>query len=127
MKRDLRQFENQEFDLLVIGGGINGAGIAWDAALRGLKVALVEKKDFGGATSAGCFKIVHGGMRYLQHFDLPRLFESVKEQKFLRKAAPHLVHPMPFLVPCYGYVMRGRGIMNIGMSIYDVLSCLKNV
>jgi glycerol-3-phosphate dehydrogenase len=126
MKRNLRQFENQEFDLLVIGGGINGAGIAWDAALRGLKVALVEKKDFGGATSAGCFKIVHGGMRYLQHFDLPRLFESVKEQKFLRKAAPHLVHPLPFLVPCYGYGMRGKEIMNLGMSVYDALTCFKN-
>lgn len=126
MKRDLEPFKNTEFDLIVVGGGINGAGIAWDAALRGLKVGLVEKSDFGGATSAGCFKIIHGGMRYLQHFDLPRLYESVREQQILRQIAPHLIMPFPFLVPCYDYGMKGREVMQLGMMLYELLTCSRN-
>ena len=87
------------FDLCVVGGGIAGAAVAWDAALRGLRVALIEREDFGGATSSGCFKIIHGGLRYLQHFDLARLYQSMQEQRTLRKIAPHLVRPVPFLIP----------------------------
>lgn len=110
----------------MIGGGINGAGIAWEAALRGYSVALIEKADFGAATSAGCFKIIHGGLRYLQHFDLPRLYESVREQQILRKISPHLIKPFPFLVPCYGYGMKGKEAMRLGLMLYEVLTCTKN-
>lgn len=126
MKRDLEPFKNREFDLIVVGGGINGAGIAWDAALRGYKVGLIEKSDFGGATSAGCFKIIHGGLRYLQHFDLPRLYESVREQQILRQIAPHLIKPFPFLVPCYDYGMKGKEVMQLGMLLYELLTCTRN-
>lgn len=114
------------FDLCVIGGGIAGAAIAWDAATRGLRVALVEREDFGGATSAGCFKIVHGGLRYLQHFDLRRLYESMREQRTLRQIAPHLVKPLPIAVPCYGYGKKGRGFLQLGCGLYDLLASSRN-
>lgn len=126
MKRDLQALETDSFDVAVIGGGVDGGAIAWDLALRGAKVALVEKGDFGGATSAGTYKIVHGGLRYLQHLDFPRIAESVQEQHLFRKIAPHLVHPLPFLIPCYGYGMKGREILNMAMSVYDLLSRKRN-
>lgn len=114
------------YDLIIIGGGINGSGIAWEAALRGMRVALVEKADFGSGASSGCFKIVHGGVRYLQHLDLPRLLESVREQKNLRRIAGHLVQPLPFLVPCYGWGKRGVPFLAAGMTLYDLLAARRN-
>jgi len=107
MERNLQALAGEPFDLAVIGGGVNGLCAAWDAAMRGLRVALVEKNDFGGATSAGTFHIVHGGFRYLQNLDLPRLRASVRERRWMLRAAPHLVHPIPFLVPCRGHGLRG--------------------
>ena len=127
LTRDIDSLGKREFDLLVIGGGINGAGIAWDAALRGLSVALIERADFGGATSSGCFKIIHGGLRYLQHLDLKRVRESVREQRILRTIAPHLVSPLPFLVPCYGRGRKGREFLSLGLLLYEfVVACDRN-
>jgi glycerol-3-phosphate dehydrogenase len=86
----------RHFDVVVIGGGIYGACVAWDAALRGGSVALVDKGDFGGATSADSHKIIHGGLRYLQHGDLRRMRESARERRILMRIAPQFVHPLPF-------------------------------
>ena len=126
MIRDFSKLDSSEFDLLVIGGGIAGAGVAWDAALRGLRVLLVEKGDFGAATSSGCYKIVHGGLRYLQHLDFKRSLESIREQRALRYIAPHLVHPLPFLVPCYQGIKRGKEILSLGMNLYELLGAGRN-
>src|SRR5687767_5287891 len=102
MKRNLAKLTRQEYDLLVIGGGIYGISVARDAALRGLRVALVEQGDFGHATSSNHQNIIHGGLRYLQHVDLKRMRDSVRERSILLRIAPHLVHPLPFLIPTYG-------------------------
>lgn len=100
-KSILERMAREEFDLLVIGGGITGAGLARDAALRGLRVALAEKEDFGYGTSSRSSKLVHGGIRYLAQGDLAMVRESARERKALRKIAPHLVHPLPFVFPVY--------------------------
>ncbi|MBP9838979.1 MAG: FAD-dependent oxidoreductase, partial [Proteobacteria bacterium] len=125
-KRDIAEFERREFDLLVIGGGINGLGIAWDAALRGLKVAVVEKDDFGGLTSAACFNIIHGGVRYLQHLDVKRLRKSVKEQRILRQIAGKIVKPLPVTVPCYGEFKKSKTFLRLGMLAYETLAVDRN-
>ncbi|HQH27716.1 MAG TPA: FAD-dependent oxidoreductase, partial [Oligoflexia bacterium] len=114
------------FDVIVIGGGINGAAVAWDLSLRGYRTLLVEKADFGSAASAGCFKIAHGGLRYLQHLDLPRLWESANEQRILRQIAPHFIHPLPFLIPCYGRGMKSRAVLDFALSLYELLACKRN-
>ncbi len=126
LSRQFDTLEQSPFDLLVIGAGIVGAAVAWDASLRGMKVLLVERNDFGRATSSGCFRIIHGGLRYLQHLDFARLNESVREQRTLRLIAPHLLKPLPFLVPCYGYGKRGRPFLRTGMMLYDVLAQNRN-
>jgi len=90
MKRDLEQLTRERFDLLVVGGGIFGVCTAWEAVTRGLRVALIESTDFGHATSANCFKVIHGGVRYMQHGDLARVRSSVKERSVLLRIAPHL-------------------------------------
>jgi glycerol-3-phosphate dehydrogenase len=115
-----------EYDVLVVGGGIFGVCAAWEAASRGLRVALVERGDFGHATSANSYKIVHGGMRYLQHADLPRVWESCRERSALLRVAPHLVRPMPILVPTYGWGMRGKPILRAGFAVYDALTTGRN-
>jgi glycerol-3-phosphate dehydrogenase len=116
----------EPYDILIIGGGINGAGIARDAALRGLRVALVEKGDFGSGTSSKSSKLIHGGLRYLEHGEFGLVFESVSERAVLRKVAPHLVRPLPFLVPIYQDARPGLGIMNIGLWIYDSLALFRS-
>ena len=108
MQRDLGALEDREFDLLIIGGGISGACLAHDAALRGLSVALVEQNDFGAATSAASSKILHGGIRYLQHGQLRKLRESVLERSRFQAIAPHLTHYVPFLIPTYRGFRKGR-------------------
>lgn len=122
MKRDLRALQDGSFDVAVIGGGIFGAFAAWDAAQRGLSVALVERSDFGAATSANSYKIVHGGIRYVQHGDVARVRESSAERRAFLRVAPHLVHPLPIVVPTYGHGMRGKLAMRAGMGIYDALT-----
>jgi glycerol-3-phosphate dehydrogenase len=111
VKRDLAALATREHDLVVIGGGIAGACVAWDAALRGLSVALLERGDFCQATSAVSLKVVHGGIRYLQHADIARVRESCRERSAFLRIAPHLVRPLPFVIPTYGHGMQGKEIL----------------
>ena len=113
------------YDLVVIGGGITGAGIARDAALRGLKIALFEKGDFASGTSSKSSKLIHGGLRYLEHGEIGLVFESVSERRVQTRVAPHLVRPLPFLIPIYKGVRPGLEIMNVGLWIYDSLALFR--
>jgi glycerol-3-phosphate dehydrogenase len=114
-------------DLLVIGGGITGAAIARDAALRGLSVSLVGKGDFGGGTSSHSSRLIHGGLRYLEHGDLRLVFEASHERRVLLNIAPHLVHPLPFIFPAYrGARVPGWKIF-AALWIYDLLAAFRNV
>src|ERR1051326_2676088 len=122
MQRDLNRLANERFALLVIGGGITGACIARDAALRGLAVALVEKNDFANATSAHNSKLIHGGLRYLRNFELGLVRESLRERRIWQRIAPHLVQPLPFLVPLYGGGWQARATLSAGLTLYDLLS-----
>lgn len=126
MQRNLEELSNTKFDVLVIGGGIYGACVAYEAILRGLSVALVEKQDFCGATSANSLKTIHGGLRYLQHADFKRMRESIYERRTLMKIAPHLVHPLPVLVPTYGHGLKGIEAMTVALKINDWVSCDRN-
>ena len=126
MKREVNKLSESEFDLLVIGGGIFGACSAWEACLRGLKVALIEAEDFCSGVSANSYKIVHGGIRYIQHLDIPRVRASARERSALIRVAPHLVKPLPVLVPTYGYGMLGKPILGAGMLLYDFFTLDRN-
>jgi glycerol-3-phosphate dehydrogenase len=126
VKRDLRRLEAETFDLAVIGGGVYGLAIARDAAQRGLSVALLEKGDLAGATSANSLKIVHGGLRYIQHADLRRMRESIRERRSLLATAPHLVRPLPCLMPTTGHGMRGPWTMRAALAVNDILSLDRN-
>ena len=116
-----------DFDLIVIGAGINGAGIARDAAMRGLKVLLIDKADIGGGTSAGSTRLIHGGLRYLEHFEFGLVRESLRERETLLKIAPHLVRPLPITIPIYKSSKRGRTTIKAGMIAYDLLSAGKSL
>jgi glycerol-3-phosphate dehydrogenase len=118
----LRRLSSETFDLLVIGGGITGVGVARDAALRGLKVALVEKTDFAAGTSSKSSKLVHGGFRYLEHAQFRLVFEGTNERALLMKLAPHLVRPLEFLLPVYKHDKPGLFVLDVGLWIYDGLS-----
>ncbi|HEY6180382.1 MAG TPA: glycerol-3-phosphate dehydrogenase [Kofleriaceae bacterium] len=113
------------YDIVVIGGGITGAGIARDAALRGLKVALFEKGDYASGTSSKSSKLVHGGLRYLEHGEIGLVFESVSERRVQTRVAPHLVRPLPFLIPIYKGAKPGLEMMNVGLWIYDSLALFR--
>ncbi len=126
MKRNLEALAGTEFDLLIIGGGAFGAAAAWDAALRGLRVALIEQRDFASGASAECFKMVHGGIRYLQHADIRRLRASCAERSAMLRIAPHLVTPLPILIPTYGYGRQGKAFLATGMYVYDLLTAGRN-
>jgi len=112
MQRDLARLQAEEHDVLVVGGGIHGAAAAWDAAQRGLRVALVEAADFGGGASWNSLKTIHGGLRHLQRADLAGLRESVRERRALLAIAPELVRPLPFLLPLRGHGTRGRAALS---------------
>ena len=112
--RNLGGLADTVFDVLIIGGGIYGACLAWEATLRGLTVALVEQGDFASATSANSLKIIHGGLRYLQHGDIRRMRESTTERKVLMRIAPHLVHPLPVVIPLYTDWWWGREMFRMG-------------
>ena len=127
MKRDIAALADREFDLVVVGAGVYGAAIAWDASLRGLSVALIDKADFGSGTSFNNLKTIHGGIRYLQHADFKRMRESVRERRNLMRIAPHLVHSLPFLVPTYrGSVMKSRTAMRVALLVNDLVSWDRN-
>jgi len=115
------------WDLVVIGAGINGAGIARDAAMRGLKVLLVDKGDVGSGTSAGSTRLIHGGLRYLEHFEFGLVRESLRERETLLRIAPHLVRPLPIVIPIYKDGRRGRMTIRAGMLAYDLLSWGKSL
>jgi glycerol-3-phosphate dehydrogenase len=110
------------YDILVIGGGIIGCGIARDAALRGLRVALVEREDYGYGTSSRSTRLIHGGLRYLEMFDFGLVRQDLREREILLKIAPHRVEPLPFLLPYYHRPLWYRWKMAIGMVLYDLLS-----
>jgi glycerol-3-phosphate dehydrogenase len=117
----LEAVQADPFDVVVIGGGITGAGVALDAASRGYSVALVERFDFSQGTSSRSSKMVHGGLRYLQNFDLGLVREALLERQLMVQLAPHLVYPTPYLVPTLGEKRRDRRI-GIGLNMYDVMS-----
>jgi len=121
-----RTFE-RPFDLIVIGAGINGAGIARDATLRGLTVLLVDKGDVGAGTTSRSTRLVHGGLRYLEHFEVPLVRESLRERETLLHIAPHLVHPLSFLLPIYEEHKRRPALIRMGMMAYDALSLDKSM
>jgi glycerol-3-phosphate dehydrogenase len=126
VRRGVAALANQEYDVVIVGGGIFGICAAWDAALRGLSTVLVERGDFAHATSANCFKIVHGGMRYLQHADFSRIRQSSRERNALLRIAPHLVHPLPFVVPTYGHGLQGKALLGSALRTYDLMTLDRN-
>ncbi|MCX6357373.1 MAG: glycerol-3-phosphate dehydrogenase/oxidase [Candidatus Aureabacteria bacterium] len=126
MNRDIAQLAASEYDLLIVGAGIYGACAAWDAALRGLRVALIERGDFGGATSQNSQKIIHGGLRYLQKADFKRMRESIRERRTLMKIAPHFVHPFPCVMPTYGHFTKGREALAVAMLANDLIGFDRN-
>ncbi len=119
---NLKKFREQEFDLVIIGGGITGAGAARDAASRGMSVALVEMQDFAQGTSSRSSKLIHGGIRYLENLEFGLVFEALSERRLLFEIAPHLVHPLRFVLPLYKGGRVGMFKMSLGMWLYDALS-----
>ncbi|HET7288108.1 MAG TPA: glycerol-3-phosphate dehydrogenase, partial [Pyrinomonadaceae bacterium] len=117
----------EHFDVAVIGAGINGAGIARDAASRGLKVLLVDKNDCGSGTSSASTRLIHGGLRYLEHFEFGLVRESLREREILFRIAPHLVRPLPITIPLYKQSKRGLLTIRAGMIAYDLLSWNKSL
>jgi glycerol-3-phosphate dehydrogenase len=122
LERNLRALRNGPFDLLVIGGGIYGAWTACDAAQRGLRVALVERKDWGSGTSSASSKLIHGGLRYLEHFEFKLVSHALRERRTLMHVAPHLVRPLRFVVPVWEHSRMSRIELSVGLRIYDFLA-----
>src|SRR5207247_3117846 len=123
----MRDISAETFDLIVIGAGINGAGIARDAAMRGLKALLLDKGDIGGGTSSWSTRLIHGGLRYLEHGEIGLVRESLRERETLFRIAPHLVRPLPILIPIYSNARRGLWTIRAGMIAYDLLSFDKSL
>ncbi|HKB96002.1 MAG TPA: FAD-dependent oxidoreductase, partial [Rhizomicrobium sp.] len=126
MQRALSRLSNETFDLLIVGGGATGCFTARDAAMRGLSVALVEARDFAAATSAHNSKLAHGGLRYLRNFEISLVRESLRERLGLMRIAPHLVRPLPFLLPLYHAGLVERAKLAAGLRLYDMLSYDRN-
>ena len=127
MKRNIKKLADNTFDIVVVGAGIHGATIALEAAKAGFSVALLEKGDFGSSTSANSLKIVHGGIRYLQHGDFKRMRESITSRRSMMQFAPHLVKPLACLMPTYGHGIKGHEMMRLAFGIYDFVALDKNV
>jgi glycerol-3-phosphate dehydrogenase len=123
----LHRLQSEQFDLLVIGGGITGAGIARDAAMRGLRTALIERDDFASGTSSRSSRLVHGGVRYLEHGHLRLVFESSRERRTLLRIAPHLVRPLRFTWPVYRGARVPKWKLTAGLFMYDALAVFRNV
>ncbi len=123
----MARLQEKEFDLLVIGGGIIGAGIARDAAMRGLSVALLEARDYCSGTSSKSSKMLHGGIRYLEQFELSLVFEASKERRLHSDLlSPHLAQPVPFLIPVYPWSPHGMLAVSAGVFLYDTLALFRN-
>lgn len=126
MDRAVTELSQKNYDVIVIGGGIYGACVARDAALRGLTVALVEQGDFSSGASGNNHKIIHGGLRYLQHADLKRMRESIRERSTFIRIAPHLVSPIPFLIPIYWNHSFQKWLMKLALMINDLVGFDRN-
>jgi glycerol-3-phosphate dehydrogenase len=124
---NLQTLATQPFDLLVVGGGITGAGIARDASMRGIRTALVELGDFGSGTSSRSSRLVHGGLRYLEHGHLKLVFEACRERRILLNIAPHLVWPRSFLFPVHRGGRLSAWKLEAGLWLYDILALFRNV
>lgn len=122
---NIQTLQKTHFDIVIIGGGITGAGVARDAALRGLKVALVEASDFASGTSSRSSKLIHGGIRYLENMDFKLVFEALSERSKLFKMTPHLVHPLRFMIPLFKDSRVGMLKMGLGMFLYDLLALFR--
>src|SRR4249920_3849304 len=120
-ERAIETLAAERFDVAVIGGGITGAGVALDAASRGYSVALVEKADYASGTSSRSSKLVHGGLRYLQNFDLGLVREALLERQLMVELAPHLVRPLPFVVPAFDGARPDR-MVGVGLNLYDAMA-----
>lgn len=123
---NLQQFKQDVYDILIVGGGITGAGIARDASMRGYSVALIDKGDFASGTSSKSSKLVHGGVRYLELFEFGLVFEASRERRTLWQIAPHLAQPLPFLFPVYRDARWPAWMVNTGLWMYDALSLFRN-
>src|ERR1700733_12640203 len=123
-RENLKSIKEGTFDLCIIGGGITGAGTARDAASRGMSVCLVEQGDFASGTSSRSSKLIHGGIRYLENLEFGLVFEALNERHILFEIAPHLVHPLSFVLPVYKDGRVGMFKMGLGMWLYDMLAML---
>lgn len=126
MKRDIDRLACESFDVLVVGGGVHGAAAARAAARRGLTTALIEREDFGHATSANSLKIIHGGLRYLQHADLAKVRDSIRARRAILRRFPHLAAPLPCLLPTRGLGTRSRPALAVALALNDLMSADRN-
>ena len=122
MKRDLNRLGDGPFDVLVIGGGIYGAWTAYDASLRGLRVALIDKSDWASGTSSASTKLIHGGLRYLEQLHFGMVKRSLAERRLLVRLGPHRVQPLRFLIPVHRHCLVSRMRLRTGLWIYDRLA-----
>ena len=122
MERLTKNTIDNHYDMIIIGGGITGASVAYEASSRGLKVALFEKGDFGEATSAATSKLIHGGLRYLKNMEFALVRESLTERRTLENIAPNFVYPIPFMIPTYKNLKNNKSVLTMGMVLYDILS-----
>src|SRR3954463_10614226 len=126
MARDLDRLTDRTFDVLVVGGGIYGLTIAYDAAQRGRSVALIERDDFGSGSSFNHLRTIHGGLRYLQSLDVARARESIRERRTIARIAPHAVRPVPFAVPLYRSLVRNKWVMRAGFLLDALIASDRN-
>ncbi|MDB6044864.1 MAG: glycerol-3-phosphate dehydrogenase [Gammaproteobacteria bacterium] len=126
MRRDVSRIAAERYDVIVVGGGIHGTCAAWQAALRGLKVALIESGDFGHATSSNSLRTLHGGLRHLQRLDFRRMRESIRERREWLRLAPHLTRPMRFVLPTAGHGIKGPAVMRTALWVNDMVSFDRN-
>src|SRR6516162_4308270 len=127
LQRSVEALADGPFDLLILGGGITGAGVALDAALNGWRVALIDKGDFASGTSSVSSKLVHGGLRYLEHGDFKLVYEALHERRVLLRNAPHLVQPLRFIIPFYEHTRVPRWKWRTGLALYDLLAGKSNI
>ena len=126
MERNLSNLVDEDYDLLIVGGGVYGAAAAREAALRGLSVALIERDDFGSGTSWNSFKTIHGGFRYLQKLNLPRVLDSIRERRQLLRLAPHLIRPLEFILPTRGFGLRSQPALAAALAMYGIAGVGRN-